>query len=94
MPRQEKYKYKIEMEIHRTYLWSHAVSIKISARYKPSEFVQLFLLLCGYFSFQKNKTTIFLSPHVHYTDDLNVENKITSVLSGSIFRAEAKQGNS
>lgn len=84
------------MEIHRTYLWSHAVSIKISACYKPSEFVQLFLLLCGYFSFQKNKTTIFLSPYVHYIDDLNVENKteITLLLSGSIFRAEAKQGNS
>jgi len=42
---------------------------------------------------------MFVSPHVHYINDFNVENKteITSVyskLSGSIFRAEFKQGNS
>lgn len=41
---------------------------------------------------------MFVTPHVHYTNYLNVENKIeiTSVynrLSGSIFRAGAKQGS-
>lgn len=48
---------------------------------------------------RKNKTTVFLSPYVHYINNLNAENKtdITSVynrLSGHILRAEIKQGNS
>lgn len=96
---EEKHKYKIKMEIHRTGLWSHAVWISILPCYKQSEFVQ-FLLYCFVGTFlPKNKLMVFLSPHVHYLNDLNAENKIeiTSVynrLSGSILRAETKQGNS
>lgn len=84
------------MEIHRTALWSHAVWISILPCYKQSEFVQFFLYCFVDTFLPKNKTTVFLSPHVHYINDLNAENKtdITPVcnrLSDSILRAETKQ---
>lgn len=90
---EEKCKRKIKMEIHRTALWSHTVWINILPCYRQSEFVQLFLYCFVATFLPKNKTTAFISPHVHYINYFNAENKtdITSVynrLSGSISRAE------